>query len=146
MKIRHAGMVSLCCLPLLAAHGREVLDDSATRAICSRESASQVDMHDCLQKKSRDSEAALLSAERKVQAALAKWDEDVRFRDVARANLSASRRAFLKYRNAQCTFRTALGGGAIGNGLDMLRYVCIYEMDMRRARQLQEAVAVLPMK
>lgn len=77
---------------------------------------------------------------------LSKWDEDTRYISVARARLRASNEVFRRYREEQCAFAAALGGGAIGNGLDMLRLACFYELDLTRAKQLESDATTLPVR
>ncbi|PHP90694.1 hypothetical protein CFB52_003385 [Burkholderia sp. AU18528] len=41
---------------------------------------------------------------------------------------------------------SSLGGGAIGNALEMRRLACVAELNNRRAAQLRDAVSDLPLK
>ncbi|MEB2502855.1 MULTISPECIES: hypothetical protein [Burkholderia] len=41
---------------------------------------------------------------------------------------------------------SSLGGGAIGNALEMQRLACVAELNNRRAAQLRDAVSDLPLK
>jgi len=77
---------------------------------------------------------------------LTKWDEDPKYSSQAKAKLIASNKAFGQYRDAQCAFASALGGGAIGNALEMGRLACVAELNGRRAFQLRDLVSDLPMK
>lgn len=128
----------------LTAWAAEAMDERSVREVCS--DGSQADMRACLAKKAADSATNLKQAEGKALAALGKWDEDAKYVSAAKARLDASGKAFAKYRDAQCAFNTALGGGAIGNALDMRRFACVYELNARRAEQLLGGVADLPMR
>lgn len=103
-------------------------------------------VRECLQKKAQATEVELKEAEKKVLDRLTKWDEDSKYVDQAKAKLIASNKAFGKYRDAQCAFASALGGGAIGNALEMGRLACVAELNGRRAFQLRDLVSDLPMK
>jgi len=136
-------VLALGCLtgPAWAA---DILDERSVREACS--DGSQADMRACLARRAADSATDLKQAEEKALAALGKWDEDAKYVAAAKAKLDASGKAFAKYREAQCAFNTALGGGAIGNALDMRRFACLYEMNARRAGQLLGAMMDLPTK
>ena len=97
---------------------------------------SQAGMRECLEKESRTSNAALKRAEEQAAAAISKWDEDARFIDLAKKKLRASNKAYEQYRDAQCAFVSSLGGGAIGNALELRRLSCRIELDIGRANQL----------
>jgi len=103
-------------------------------------------MRDCLAKKAHESEQALKQAEKDVSAVLSKWDEDTKYINFAKKKFAASEKAFAKYREEQCAFAASLGGGAIGNTLDMGRLACVAELNSRRAEQLRNAVTDLPWK
>ncbi|WP_406805837.1 lysozyme inhibitor LprI family protein [Burkholderia semiarida] len=77
---------------------------------------------------------------------LAQWDEDAKYINLAKIRLAASQKAFVKYRTAQYAFASSLGGGAIGNALEMQRLACVAELNNRRAAQLRDAVSDLPLK
>jgi len=119
-------------------------DARALREACS--AYSQAGMRECLEKKVDDSRNALKRAEDQVASTLSNWDDDPKYVNLARARFAASARAFTKYRQEQCAFAAALGGGAIGNALDIMRLACIAELNGRRAVQLSHAVADLPLK
>ena len=101
-------------------------------------------MHDCLEKKARESDKTLKDAERNAVNALAKWDEDASYISQAKTKLHSSSKAFERYREAQCAFAASMGGGAIGKALDMRRLACIAELNDRRSEQLRAAVSDLP--
>jgi len=107
---------------------------------------SEAGMRDCLAKKAHESEQALKQAEKDVSAVLSKWDEDTKYINFAKKKFAASEKAFAKYREEQCAFAASLGGGAIGNTLDMGRLACVAELNSRRAEQLRNAVTDLPWK
>lgn len=106
---------------------------------------SQAGMRDCLAKKAHDSEAALKQAEDKAADRLAKWDEDTKHVAAAMKRFAASGKAFSQYRDMQCAFAASLGGGAIGNALELRRLACIAELNTMRAEQLSRAANALPL-
>jgi uncharacterized protein YecT (DUF1311 family) len=99
-----------------------------------------------LQTKLHESEVSLTSAEEKVKQALEKWDEDPEYINAAKAKLKSANEAFIKYREAQCQFAFSLGGGAIGNALDVRQFSCIAELNNRRAEQLLGSIITLPLR
>lgn len=111
---------------------------------CSHDS--QAGMHDCLSKNVRESLKALASAEKKLAAAINRWDEQPKFVAKARAQLISSNAAYLNYRDAQCTFAYALGGGAIGNALELRSLACTFGLNTERATQLTRLASTLPRK
>lgn len=147
--MRTMKLIGLCLaayLPVsaLAASTTPTLGERALREECS--AFSQAGMRDCLAKKAEDSQKALRQAEEKVASTLSKWDEEAKYIDQAKAKLAASNKDFAKYRDAQCALASSLGGGAIGNALDMRRLACVAELNNRRAEQLRDAVSDLPLK
>lgn len=107
---------------------------------------SQAGMRECLAKKSDESNAALRRAEKQAIGALSKWAEDAPFINLAKEKLRASGQAYERYRDAQCAFAASLGGGAIGNALEMRRLSCLIGLNNERAKQLDTDAAVLPSK
>jgi Lysozyme inhibitor LprI len=103
-------------------------------------------MQDCLATKARQSEQALRQAEKRVSTALSNWDEDAKYINLAKTKFAALEKAFATYREAQCAFASSLGGGAIGNTLDMVRLAGVAELNGQRAEQLSDAVSDLPLK
>jgi len=140
------GFCLAACLPVSALAGSTApaLAERALREECS--AFSQAGMRDCLAKKAKDSQKALRQAEEKVVNALSSWDEDQKYIDLAKVKFAASNKDFAKYRDAQCAFASSLGGGAIGNPLDMRSLACVAELNNRRAEQLRDAVSDLPLK
>lgn len=134
------------CFPAIAfaASTATALDERALREECS--AFSEAGMRDCLTEKSKRSQKALSQAEEKVAYTLSRWDEDSKLIQRAKAKLSASGKAFAKYRDEQCAFASSLGGGAIGNALEIRRLACVTELNNRRAAQLRDAVSDLPLK
>ena len=120
------------------AHDPDVVGDCSAHA--------QSAMRDCLANKARDSEKALRRVEEKTSSALSKWDEDAKFIAASQARLKAANTVFAQYRDAQCAFASSLGGGAIGNALEMRRLACVSELNNRRAEQLSNAIAQLPLR
>ncbi|PMS14295.1 DUF1311 domain-containing protein [Trinickia caryophylli] len=125
-----------------AADSPALQDEHAIREACSGES--EAGMRECLAKRAADSDKKLKQAEQKALDAVSKWDEDGKYIRLARNELQSSGKAFTQYRKAQCDFAASLGGGAIGNALDMRRFACEAELNERRAEQLRAAVQDLP--
>lgn len=111
---------------------------------CSYES--QAGMRDCLTKNVSESSRVLISAEKKLVLALKQWNEQPKFVSKASDQLISSNDAYLKYRDAQCAFASALGGGAIGNALELRRLACIFGLNMERAEHLIHLASSLPRK
>lgn len=107
---------------------------------------SQAGMLDCLAQKAESSQQALKNAEKKAETVLSRWDEDSSYRHQAKTRLAASQKAFIQYRDAQCRLAYSLGGGAIGNALDMRRLACFAALNERQALQIHDAVSELPLK
>lgn len=128
----------------LATSTNSVPDERALREECS--AFSQAGMRDCLAQKAKDGQEALRQAEEMVAGMISKWDEDQKYLDIAKARFVASKKTFVKYRETQCAFASSLGGGAIGNALEMQRLACVAELNNRRAAQLRSAVSDLPLK
>lgn len=133
-------------LPAIAASNTRfpAQSEHTFREECS--AYSEAGMRDCLAAKVRESQHALKQAEERVSAALSKWDEDAKYINLAKTRFVASKKAFAKYREAQCAFAASLGGGAIGNALEMGQLACAAELNGRRAEQLRGAVSDLPLK
>jgi uncharacterized protein YecT (DUF1311 family) len=142
--------VLICALSLsfFAGQARAVVvqDERTVREQCSMSSFSQVDMRECLEKRSQASEVALKRAEVKALRAITRWDEDATYITEARVKLKASGREFLKYRNAHCAFLASLTGGGAGNSHEMARLACVFELNTRRAKQLKSVSDNLPPK
>jgi uncharacterized protein YecT (DUF1311 family) len=107
---------------------------------------SEAGMRECLAKKSHESATSLKLAEEQAIAALSKWDEDAKYVNLAREKLRASSKAYEQYRDAQCAFASALGGGAIGNALELRRLSCLVGLNTGRVKQLNTDLAALPAK
>jgi uncharacterized protein YecT (DUF1311 family) len=104
----------------------------------------QAQMRQCLAKKRQESEARLVAAQRAATSAIEHWDEDPKFKAQAQEKFRQSSSAFINYRDAQCAFVVSLGGGAIGNALEMRRSACIYGLNSSRTADLKAAIANLP--
>jgi len=144
MRVLTAFFFSYSLLTSMSAHAASPQNERTIREQCS--DASEAGMHDCLEKKARESETALKDAERKTNDALGKWDEDAKYVSSAKTKLQLSNKAFERYREAQCAVSASLGGGAIGHASDMRRLACLTELNDRRAEQLRAAFSDLPMR
>ena len=107
---------------------------------------SEAGMRECLAKKARESAAGLRRAEERAIAALSRWDEDARFINLAKEKLKASSKAYAHYRDAQCAFAASLGGGAIGNALELRRLSCLVGLNNGRTQQINADASELPPK
>lgn len=105
---------------------------------------SEAGMRECLAKMSYESSTALKRAEAQAIAALSKWDEDAKYVSIAKEKLKASSKAYEQYRDAQCAFASSLGGGAIGNALEMRRLSCLVGLNAARTKQLSTDSSTLP--
>jgi len=144
MKLLGVFLAAYMPVSALAAATPPAPGERALREECS--AFSEAGMRDCLAKHADKSQKALRQAEEKVASTLSKWDEDNKYANEAKAKLAASNKDFARYRDAQCAFASSLGGGAIGNALDMRRLACVSELNDRRAEQLLDAVSDLPLK
>ena len=77
---------------------------------------------------------------------LTQWDEDSKYINVAKAKPVASNREFPRYRDTECEFSASLSGGGAGNAHEMGRLACVAVLNNRRAEQLRNAVANLPLR
>jgi hypothetical protein len=105
---------------------------------------SQAGLRECMTRKAADSQSLLKRAESDAAAALARWDEDAKYAQLAKEKLASSSRAFERYRETQCAFAYSLGGGAIGNALEMRRLACTIDLNQERAASLAKGIADLP--
>ena len=107
---------------------------------------SEAGMRECLAKKSHQSAVVLRRAEERAIAALSNWDEDAKFINLAKEKLRVSNKAYAQYRDAQCAFAASLGGGAIGNALELRRLSCLVGLNNGRTKQLNADSSELPPK
>lgn len=136
--------VATTLLPLIVmATNTPIQSERELRDECSYEITG---MKECLQKKLESSAIALKHAEDKVRHFLVKWDEDRQYIALSEAKFTASGKAFVNYRDAQCAFTASLGGSAIGNALEAGRLACMTELNNLRAKQLHNAVSDLPLR
>ena len=114
----------------------EVQSEKAARDDCSGNS--QAEMTQCLSAKAAASVEALNAARAHARAAIDQWYEDAKYVHLATQKLDSADQAFQRYRTAECAFNRSLGGGAIGNALDMRTLACEVEMNLTRADQLEQ--------
>lgn len=135
-----------CSLFMLvgAASADATQDERSARDECS--AYSQSGMRDCLKNKLRESEQSLKQAEESAVSTLCKWDEDTKQVSASKNKLKVANTNYVRYRDAQCAFAASLGGGAIGNALELRRLACVAELNTRRASELRSAVADLPLR
>jgi len=139
-------LAGLLALPGLAtfANGAELQNERSAVEECGAHSESA--MRECLSKRSQQSKRMLEQTEAQAAARLSMWDEDSKYISRAKEKLRTSSKAFEQYRDAQCAFDSSLGGGAIGNALEMRRLGCLIGLNTRRSEQLNSTVAALPAK
>ncbi len=65
---------------------------------------------------------------------------------MAQTRLTRSGRAYIQYRKNQCSLAASLGGGAIGNALDIRRIACAAALNLQHAKLLLNASAEIPSK
>ena len=134
-------VATLAALAVGSACAAEVQSEKDARDDCSGDSQAQ--MTQCLHGKLAAAQDALKSAHEKARVAITAWVDDDKYHTAALARLATADQAFEKYRAAQCAFNRSLGGGAIGNALDMRSLACEVELDLRRADQLEQLASTL---
>jgi uncharacterized protein YecT (DUF1311 family) len=127
-----------------AANSAETL--SARQIIERCAGASEAGIRDCLVKKSHEIEIALQQAAGTAIVKLSNWDEDPKYVAAVQERLKAAQLAFEQYRDAQCAYASALGGGAIGNALELRRLACVVELNSRQAQSIASSISRLPTK
>lgn len=107
---------------------------------------SQNDRLTCLDKAVAASELELTQARTALASAIGRWDEDAKYQAAAKRQLDAADQAFAKHRVAHCDLQKSLGGGAVGNGLEMRRLLCVEALNAARAAQLSQMAKSLPQR
>lgn len=107
---------------------------------------SQAELRICLEKQSRVIFSALERAQDKMRRSLATWDEDDKYIKMAQSRLEAANKAFGQYRETQCAFDAALGGGAVGGTIQSRRLVCEARLNLLQTQHIEKAIANLPRK
>jgi len=125
-----------------SAHPHAPDNEARLQEACSANS--QAGMRDCLAKHAADSQRILSNAEKKAMHAIAGWDEDEKYVRSAQARLTDSTQAFERYRAAQCALSGSLGGGAVGNALELRRLSCVAAANEMRIEQLRHLTESLP--
>ena len=126
------------------AWAEDVQDERAAREECS--AFSQAGMRECLEKKASASATELKKVEHQVSKTFGKWIHDTQYINLSRSKLEVSSKEFVRYREAHCAFNASLGGSAIGNALEIRRLACVFELNTRRADQIRDVIADLPLK
>ena len=111
------------------------LNQYELRIYCGRE-PSEAALTECLEKIFYISQAELDKSQKKFFNELDNWWEDKEYIVIAKTRLEKSNQEFIKYRTLQCDFARSLGGGAIDNALDMMKFSCLAELNFQRAKQL----------
>jgi ribosomal protein S20 len=107
---------------------------------------SQAEMRKCYEQHAKASADELASAEKAADAALARWDEDAKYRTSAKTAFKNANKSFTQFQQAQCNFSAALGGGATGNALTVRRLACVSDLNRQQAAWLRQATADLPVR
>ena len=144
--IKYFGICLFTYLPLsaLAAQTVTIASEWDLRMECSNSTPSEAEMTRCLKAKALKSQKELQNTETKLIKKISEWDEDHSYINIAKANLTAANKEFIKYRDAQCKFNYSLGGGAIENALEMRLFACIAELNNRRNQQLIDLMSGMP--
>ncbi|NHZ65913.1 lysozyme inhibitor LprI family protein [Massilia genomosp. 1] len=138
-------LIALGSAPLCAATAKSAgpLQPIGALALCDQ--FSQADIRDCIAKQAATSAAVLKAAQAKVVAAMAKWDEDENYVNVARAKLKQANIVFVRYRESECGYATSLVGGAAGNSHEISRLACVADLNTQRAARLtRDAKFLIP--
>lgn len=107
---------------------------------------SQADQRICLEATVKTGAAALAQAEQAALAAVARWDEDLRYRSAAGTSLQAANKSFVQFRLAECALAAALGGGAAGNARELRRLACVADLNHARTTHLRQQIADLAVR
>ncbi|NHZ43952.1 lysozyme inhibitor LprI family protein [Massilia aquatica] len=97
---------------------------------------SQFYIRECLKKLATGSAAVLKQAEARAAATIAGWDESPTYIKEAGLKLRAANASFVRDRQVQCAFASALTGGGAGNSHEIKRLACVADMNARRTFQL----------
>lgn len=119
---------------------------SATASAEDCDAYSQADRLACIGKAAAASELELTQARAALASAIDRWDEDAKHQAKARRELAAADQAFARHRTAHCQLHKSLGGGAVGNGLEMLRLLCVGALNTARAAQLSQMAKGVPQR
>jgi uncharacterized protein YecT (DUF1311 family) len=94
----------------------------------------------CLTAKARESESALVQAERTAVHSLEQSDEDATTRQRAVSSLKAASAAYCRYRKEQCGFQVALAAG--GSGASERGLLCEIALNEERMSYIRQIRAV----
>lgn len=119
---------------------------SAIASVEDCDAYSQADRLACLSKAAAASETELTQARAALVSSIDRWDEDAKYKAVAKRQLDAADQAFAKHRTAHCKLQQSLGGGAVDNGLEMRRLLCVEALNTARAAQLSQMAKSLPQR
>lgn len=119
---------------------------SAIASVEDCDAYSQADRLTCLGKAAAASEIELTQARTVLASRIDLWDEDAKYKAAARRQLHAADQVFSKHRTAHCNLQKSLGGGAVGNGLEMRRLLCVEALNAARAAQLSQMAKSLPQR
>jgi uncharacterized protein YecT (DUF1311 family) len=123
-----------------------VLSESSVREQCGLEFFHMVEVVECVEKKAAESEKTLKEAEKAALGKLAQWDEDEKYINAARKAVAVSGKTFIQYRKDHCDMSVSMLGLARGVVIKRVRDSCLAELNNRRAKQLRDFVANLPLK
>lgn len=126
------------CLSALWAVLALTAPASAIGSVEDCDAYSQADRLACLGKAAAASEMELTQARTVLASTIDRWDEDAKYKAAARRQLDAADQDFAKHRTAHCKLQKSLGGGAVSNGLEMRRLLCVEALNTARAAQLSQ--------
>ena len=131
MRVPRTTLLAVCSLFAIAAIAADILLPDAYA--CSQEE-SHIEQRKCLERKAREREARISSAEQRVRDAINRWDEEQEYRDRSLALLETSRKAYLAQRSEGCEVETSTA--VDGNGSSNLRLMCQERWDIKWLEQL----------
>jgi len=127
-------------LVVMFASASTSAQEAAARQECSSGRAHS-EMRACLQARAEASTRELRKVEAEMRIALKAWREEAAFAKRSASEFEASVKQFSRYQHQQCELVASLAAG--GNGQDDLRLSCIYELNVKRMVQIQQAQALV---
>jgi uncharacterized protein YecT (DUF1311 family) len=100
---------------------------------------SQVGYRECLKIKASQSSVELEQALALLARRIDSWDEELEYRQRARAHLQLSFGRFQRFRDSQCELEASLAAG--GNGAGDMRLHCEADLNKQYAKSLRSGLA-----
>lgn len=98
-----------------------------------------VGFRECLEKKASQSRVELEQARKLLAKRIGSWDEELVYRQRARAHLQQSFGLFQRFRESHCEFEASLAAG--GNGAGDMRLHCEADLNNQYAKSLRSRIA-----